>query len=365
LALPPQATSSGEEKRSVALMDGGVYDNQGIFSVLRVLGLTYDTKDSSDAYTPSDNSLKGILGAGSVGDKKADKDIDLFIVSDTPLREEPIYKIGAHPEGAGFLDLSKLKWMAGVAAFLLLGSILFLGYRYIDTMLEKGHFGQVLNIIVDIFAHVVPLVLLLACVGGYFFLTFKLKNYLDNSAAFINNKGLKEKLWNLIKRRKFADLGYMIQSRLGSAFAMSSDVFMNRIRFLGYARLLNIPALKNKTIINVIDSVVREKGKSGGDGGQNIDKRKIIPKRLKEIVAKASKTPTQFWLAEEDWRDLIACGQATMCYNLLRHMNQMGIDNSAVAQNDHFKELYQKASNDWEKLKADPYCLLKKSPNRV
>lgn len=369
-AISPDQNSSGEQRTSVALMDGGVYDNQGIFSVLRVLGLTYDTEvdrqhNRSDVYTPRDDVLRPMLDAGREADKA---DIDLIIVSDTPLREEPIYEIGAHPVSAGFLDLSKIKWMAGVAAFLLLCSTLFLGYRFIENLFKNNPFAHWQNVIVDIFALVVPLVLVLACVGGYFYLSFRLKRYLAHSAAFINNQGLKEKLWDLIKRRKFDDLGYMIQSRLGSALAMSSDVFMNRIRFLGYARLLNIAGLKNKTIINVIDSVVRDKAGPEAVGGQSTNENQIRSKLLKgvdprseETFSRAAKTPTQFWLAKKDWQNLIACGQAMMCYNLLKHIDQMKKSDPAAANSDPIQKLYDQAECDWEKLKSDA-CYLVDDP---
>jgi predicted acylesterase/phospholipase RssA len=364
--LPPDVSKPGRKERSIALMDGGVYDNQGIFSVLRVLGLTYDrtveTHKRSDDYTPSDDNLKGMMGAGSDVDEA---DIDLFIVSDTPLRVEPIYEIGAHPESTGFLDLSKLKWIASITAFLLLGSTLIVGYRYIDTIFEKGHLGNWQNIIVDFFAYVVPLVLLLACVGGYFFLSSKLKNYLDNSPAFKNTKGLKEKLWNFVKKRKFADLGYMIQSRLGSSLAMSSDVFMNRIRFLGYARLLNIKGLKFKTIINVIDSMIRDKMMSDAGGARQADdiKDKLrllegVDPLCKETVTNASKVPTQFWLTQKDWNDLLACGQTTMCYNLLYYLQRLSKNNNAVMDNDHFRQLLDRVKKDWELLKKKPRALV-------
>ena len=365
--LPSDATSSDEQKTSVALMDGGVYDNQGIFSVLRLLGLTYDTKadrqhDSSEGYTPRDDGLRPMLGAGTEADNA---NLDLFIVSDTPLREEPIYEIGAHPVSDGFLDLSKIKWMAGVAATLLLCSTLFLGYRFIANLLVTNRLAHWQNIVVDIFALVVPLVLLLACVGGYFYLSSRLKRYLDHSAAFINNRGLKEKLWNLVKKRKFDDLGYMIQSRLGSALAMSSDVFMNRIRFLGYARLLNIAGLKNKTVINVIDTVVRDKAGQETVGGRATGESHLKSELLEGInpfsidtFVNASKTPTLFWLAKKDWQNLIACGQATMCYNLLKHMEQMKKFGRPAVKSGRFKKLYDLAESDWQKLKSDAFYLV-------
>jgi hypothetical protein len=77
-----------------------------------------------------------------------------------------------------------------------------------------------------------------------------------------------------------------------------------------------------------------------------------------DTVYKASKVGTQFWLATEDMADLLACGQATMCYNLLRQMDQMKKDSHADTKSDQFKKIYQQAATDWEKLKANPYYLM-------
>lgn len=154
----------------------------------------------------------------------------------------------------------------------------------------------------------------------------------------------------------------MIESRLSSAIAMSSDVFMNRIRFLGLARIFNLPPLKGKVIINVIDSLIRAKlAMQGDDASSDAGMAELLvgaEMLCDDTVVKASTVGTQFWLATEDMADLLACGQATMCYNLLRHMGRMKKNNVPEAENDHFKKLFQQTAGDWEKLKANPYYLM-------
>jgi hypothetical protein len=154
---------------------------------------------------------------------------------------------------------------------------------------------------------------------------------------------------------------------------MSSDVFMNRIRFLGLARVFNLPPLKGKVIINVIDSLIRDRQtlKRGDEkpeeqetaksenSDESIAKLLAGAERLcDDTVSKASTVGTQFWLATEDMADLLACGQATICYNLLRHMDQMKKDGVAGANTEQFKKTYRQALADWEKLKANPYYLM-------
>ena len=367
----PEIPNRPDPNRSITLMDGGVYDNQGIFSVLNILGLTYDSKrdreKQSDAYVSRDINLAGMFGGGGREEpiEHRARDIGLFIVSDTPLRDVPIYEMPEKPKKVGWLDLEKFKWIISITMVLLTGSILFMGYAYFATLSDTGHFGSWRNHIWDIFIYVIPLLLLLASVGGGLFLSGRLKGYFGSHSAFRNNPELRPRLWKYFKKRKFSDLGYMIESRLSSAIAMSSDVFMNRIRFLGLARVFNLPPLKGKVIINVIDSLIRDKLTIQSDDAPSEADSQSMAELLagtealcEDTVAKASTVGTQFWLAPKDMTDLLACGQATMCYNLLRHMDRMIKNNLPEAENDHFKKLFQQAAGDWEKLKANPYYLI-------
>jgi predicted acylesterase/phospholipase RssA len=368
----PADSDKPDDKRSITLMDGGVYDNQGVFSILKILGLTYDSRrdreKGDDGYIPRDINLAGMFGGGG-GEEPAEHrahDIDLFIVSDTPLREIPIYEMPEKPQKVGFLDLEKLKWIISITLLLLTGSTLLMGYAYFSKLLSdlnvRGHWQ---NHIWDMFIYVIPLLLSLVCVGGGLFLSGRLKNYFGSQPTFRNNPDLRPNLWRYLKRRKFSDLGYLIESRLSSAVAMSTDVFLNRIRFLGLARVFNLPPLKGKVIINVIDAIIRDKDTVEKQAARSEKPNESMAKLLdgverlcEDTVAKASTVGTKFWLATEDMADLLACGQATMCYNLLRHMDGMKKKDSPEAKNDHFQNLYLQAAKDWEKLKANPYYLM-------
>jgi predicted acylesterase/phospholipase RssA len=367
----PADSDKPDDKRSITLMDGGVYDNQGVFSILKILGLTYDSRrdreKGDDDYIPRDINLAGMFGGGreEPAEHRA-HDIDLFIVSDTPLREIPIYEIPKKPQKVGFLDLAKLKWIISITLLLLTGSTLFMGYAYFSSLLSDPHrLDHWQNHIWDIFIYVIPLFLLLVCVGGGLFLSGRLKNYFGSQPTFRNNPDLRPRLWRYLKKRKFSDLGYLIESRLSSAMAMSTDVFLNRIRFLGLARVFNLPPLKGKVIINVIDAIIRDKDTVEKQAARSEKPNESMAKLLdgverlcEDTVAKASTVGTKFWLATEDMADLLACGQATMCYNLLRQMDEMKRKDSPEAKSDRFQKLYRQAAGDWEKLKANPYYLM-------
>lgn len=368
----PADANRPDDKRSITLMDGGVYDNQGVFSILKILELTYDSRrdreKGEDGYIPRDINLAGMFGGGGREEPAEHRahDIDLFIVSDTPLREIPIYEMPQKPQKSGFLDLEKLKWIISITLLLLTGSTLFMGFTYFSKLLSDPHrFERWQNHILDLFVYVIPLLLLLACIGGGLFLSGRLKNYFGSQPAFRNNPKLRSRLWRYFKKRKFSELSYMIESRLSSAIAMSTDIFMNRIRFLGLARVFNLPPLKGKVIINVIDAIIRDKEtvdkQAAGSEKPNESMARLlqgVEGLSQDTIEKAATVGTQFWIAKEDMADLLACGQATMCYNLLRHMDEMKKKDLSIAKNDHFKTLYLQAAKDWEKLKEDPYYLM-------
>jgi len=368
----PGDPAKPDEKKSITLMDGGIYDNQGVFSILKILGLTYDSRrdreKADDGYIPRDINLAGMFGGGGREEPAEHRghDIDLFIVSDTPIREIPIYEMAKKPQKVGFLDPEKLKWIISITLLLLTGSTLFMGYAYFSTLLSDPHrLGHWQNHIWDMFIYVIPLILLLVCVGGGFFLSGRFKKHFGSSPAFLNNPELRPRIWRYLKKRKFSDLGYLIEARLSSAIAMSTDIFMNRIRFLGLARVFNLPPLKGKVVINVIDTIIRDKEtvetQAARSEKQNESMAALLNgvERLSEdTIAKASTVGTKFWLATEDMADLLACGQATMCYNLLRHMDEMKKKDSPEAKSDRFQNLYHQAARDWEKLKANPYYLM-------
>jgi predicted acylesterase/phospholipase RssA len=366
--IPADPQKPDRKQRSITLMDGGVYDNQGIFSVLNILGLTRDVPKGGDTYIPSDVNLYGLFGnrrGDDAKDRKA-KEVDLFIVSDTPLRDFPIYELAAGPDRTSRLDLAKLKWIIYGALLLLLGSTLSLLIYYFWVLPASAeHSKSLLDYIRDFFIYIIPLILTSGFLAGALFLSHRVKEYFGRQAAFRYNPQLRPRLWKYFKKRRFSDLGYMVESRLSSAFKMNSDVFLNRIRYLGLTGIFNLAPLKGKVIINVIDSMIRDKrdAEAAGEGAEKY-KEKILnllqdaENLYEDTVAKASTVPTQFWLAKEDLADLLACGQATTCYNLLKHLQFMLDNNPDLIDNDAFKKLYNDVEKDWVRLKTNSYALV-------
>jgi len=90
---------------------------------------------------------------------------------------------------------------------------------------------------------------------------------------------------------------------------------------------------------------------------------------MKRIVGKAATMPTKLWLEQEegdplnDLDYLVAGGQATICYNLMRHMweecrNEDGWIDPETG------ELFDRALKEWKKLIENPLSLLNDRKHR-
>ncbi|MEJ2363100.1 MAG: zf-TFIIB domain-containing protein [Deltaproteobacteria bacterium] len=413
------------KERSVALMDGGVYDNQGIASVLRALELKKkqpraSTVVSEEPEARTDLSLLGLMRAGTrepswlelvsqqqepiskptppksfAGDalflgtcpkcqtprlesteyfgvevercpechgvwfdeKEVDEligqesDLDLFIVSDTPLREDPLYQIKEWRK-RGKVTLRMVTWIAiiifGMALLSAAGFMIF--YPMFHPF--KNFWEKILKFILIGFP---PIMILL-------FLFFALTTGLWFWSCLRSIPGLHGSAWKFIKKLKVTDAINMIYLRFWSTWAMTTDIFMNRIRFLGYALLFAQKRLKRKIIANEIDSLLRTE-----HIGHLPEWLKPTQEMTEDVVPTAAKIPTKLWFdppgdkKHRDYEFLISCGQATICYNLLAHMwfNCPKKD----AKEEKFKDqdvqnLFDELKKDWLSLTDDAFVFV-------
>jgi len=409
---------------SVALMDGGVYDNQGIASVLRALELKKKQPKarpvvSEAPKTRTDLSLLGLMRTGTREpswlelmsqqqtvitqprepddveeavllkgtcpkcrnsrleiteyfgveverctdchgvwfDEKEiheligqESDLGLFIVSDTPLREDPLYQIKELRKG-GKVSLRMVRWIANIIIGMALLSAAFM-ILYPVFHPPKSALEGILKFILIGF----PFIML------FIYLFFALTTGRWFRRGLRSIPGLSGSAWKYIKKLKVTDAINMIYLRLSSTWAMTSDIFMNRIRFLGYALLFAQRRLKRKVIANEIDSLRRT---------EHI---RDLPEWLRPtyqmtevVVQKAATMPTKLWLdpptdeSRGDFEFLIACGQATICYNLLAHMwfncpRKEGKEEEFEDQ--EVQKLFNEVKKDWLHLTSDAFVFV-------
>jgi hypothetical protein len=160
-----------------------------------------------------------------------------------------------------------------------------------------------------------------------------------------------ENVWKDIKGLTIDQFITLIELRITSLFALTSRVFMRRIRSLVYGLVYRDEKYENKRISNLIYDLLRTEKKQLADF--------LSPsKEMTAVAQKAAGMPTTLWFDDEKQeRCLIACGQFTICYNLLEFMiRRYGTDESSYPPK--IMVLFQKAKEDWDQLKLNPLFLI-------
>ena len=134
------------------------------------------------------------------------------------------------------------------------------------------------------------------------------------------NRSIEAGIKGLLKAPLLGTLGVveLLISRISSVLKMTTDVFMNRIRSLGYSGFFSQEKLQPKLVSNLIYDLDDE------SRWRNVVPADLQPvPRLRKLAVDAEKYPTtlNFTRKTDSMVDLIECGRATMCFNLIRHLN--------------------------------------------
>jgi len=280
-----------------ALMDGGVYDNQGIVSLLLAMNrlVTQNpAKPSSqcicgkslyeDRPEPGPDAwarwLSGRVSektSGEIGDDLVDvgwKNVDLLIVSDTPVRKDSLYpklneasdpnnpedQINMIPSQEGAVEKKSIfhrvsvggaeRALQFVAVLLLASSAIAVYSEFFDPTNPARELRSTID---DIFQVMIPL--LLTTVLSYVLFRFRrrmiclskeLYGVLPEDRWRIKNP------WHYIKKIKIMDLLDMFQLRAASVSALTASIYMNRIRSLSYSALYSRQDLGHHIMPNQI-----------------------------------------------------------------------------------------------------------------
>lgn len=298
-------------QRCVPLMDGGIYDNQGVDSV----------------------ELAYSRGKNRVG---------LLIISDTTQREPSLFEFSPSakrgwPTISTLLILSKIVFLIAIVTTLaLIGaaakSIASDGFQWIQVFL----FG-------------VPILLSGFLAGGLWWIRSQYKEAERRLAEMTTVE-----LWPFLKRLSVPELMDLISGRAKSLIALTSSVFLKRVRAL-VLKDINIHEKFRKrqfsSLIYDLDQTARF------DDGVVAALR---PEQFRELAKLAEKVPTSLWSNnDQEMRNLVACGQVTTCFNLLHYIMR---DRSAQlsTSGSREEEIYNKAFAAWEALSANQYAFLRK-----
>jgi predicted acylesterase/phospholipase RssA len=300
----------GKEYQDVALMDGGIYDNQGIDSLW-------------------------------LAENRSQVKLDLFIISDVDQRPGSLYSF-PEPIKVSKLTLDAIDWLSKILIVFCAFTLVTMGYEFIKDYLS-GEF-----IWLDFFLYIIPILLATATASILLWGRNIIKNRI---LPLVPQVGIVA--WNDLKNLTINQVVNGISLRLSSLQAMAGSVFMQRIRSLSY-RFIYQQYEKNerqKLIFNLIYEL-----RTGSQLTQLPGVEPPSPEILKVIDA-AANMPTTLWFTEDNQLDnLIISGQVTTCYNLMVYITRSHEGDPSSYPPDTL-DLWKILVEDWYKLCSHPQVL--------
>lgn len=322
-------------QEGIGIMDGGIADNQGIGSMMLINERMEHGFD--------------LVMVNDVGSYKMDPWLPDTKESknDTSLRSA-IQKV------LGYFNIRPL-----YVVLLVLGIVVVVANSFFDF---RGHSWTAPYIVGSI---LIGIGLTLTTIGG---IARLLKGTLLSRLKNLFRKNVPIALADDVLRFQYLSTGLlqrMLTERATSAAKMINDVFLKQLRRLNYDLFYSKEALKYRRLTATVYKLNgQDTTYTNSADPYNPD---IHPKpstSLKNVCLTASEMPTTLWWSQED-RDknrmdsLIACGQFTVCYELMDYILKLKANNvippeDAVAIDD----LYVALQRDWEQFNHTPVWLV-------
>ncbi len=338
----------GDER--IAIVDGGIYDNQTISSVLLALTRAHKRHEHEHArledQEPSTRSEEYNDWIDQVIDQYErgveHHRLGLYIISDVPVRRDPMYR--PDPEscvpsrgkpGVRRLTIARVRIVGWVLSAALLLSALVNLTDFLGPP-GRGLWTMIVDILTSLIPGLVALLLFLALTGMRPWIHAKLEKVI---------RARDRSYWSLIKDLTVGNVWDLIAVRASSLSMLVSRFFMTRIRQLEYEKVEGIRALSDKIVANEIFTLLEPPEQDVG-------------KDLRTVVKKAANMRTKIWIDElgedaapilsgrNDLQVLVAAGQATILYNLLKRTTEAG------------SELSARLRKDWDRINREPFCFV-------
>jgi len=313
--------SSDGKAVTVPLMDGGIYDNQGL--------------DSAKLAIPVEEAEFGIL-----------------LICDTNQRDDEVFDFPVQPS-KGWLPLRWIvRWLRLVLALSLVSAfaLVMQFWRTLNAEgLSPGAYARV-HPYELLFVYLIPFLLTIAVAGGLVWL-----RRVGRSLRRVEVAGAVFDVWKMARELTVPDLLEMLRARFGSLTALASSVFLKRIRNLVARSVFTNPERRDKVAFNVLYELLLSHQKL-----EEKDPELKPSAELRQVATRAERMATTLWFANEDeLKNLIICGQATTCFNLLRFLQQRYGEQLRDSQNEAAR-LYLRLKEKWLALNQDAACLLRR-----
>jgi len=318
----------------VGIMDGGIADNQGIDSMMLI-------------------------------NDRMDDGLDLIIINDVgSYKMQPWQQDAANVEKSAtvkrvvnkilqYFTIKPLYWIILLVGLLiiLLNNMLVFGPNAYTGLYTFGSVIMGIGLLLTVFGLVASIIK--ASVLSRLKTVFK-KNVpeplLDDILSF-------QKLdISLIQR--------MLTDRFTSTMLMINDVFLKQLRRLNYKLFYSEEELKNRRITATVYKLNGQMSPYSNGKGYNKAIKPAPSENLESVCLTASETPTTLWWDKTDvdknrMETLIACGQFTVCYELMDYILNLKADkDNQIKDFTEIDILYKALEADWISFNQKPLWLI-------
>lgn len=338
--LPKHTVEGTRISYPIGLMDGGVDDNQGVEAVLAA-------EERMRNYPPK------LYGYRS-NDRKA---LDLYIISD-----------GTNPTMDHYVSSTKDKvplfgkWSFKVMQILGIFSFV-IGSTFLVTAGFKTTAWVIMSLSITGTIGILLAALFLAISRGFTGLTRRL----GVPSFFLKRMRHVDKL-------KFATINTLLANRRNSASQMITKVFIKQMRWFSFERVFGDKDWKPRVVLNAVLELTSEEVEKRKRKYPFYSKELLEPgEKIMAVSEKALKMGTTLWFTEGQLagehnmpESIVACGQFSMCFNLLEYFEKYlwhpryikDYDKYTIQQKAAFAELHERLLIDWRKFKANPYWMV-------
>lgn len=298
--------------KQFGIMDGGVGDNQGI-----------------DAFIKADNRRK--------------VPFDLFLSCD----------VSSYLMDGYTLPVYKKRWFDFISINTSIISLIF--FMVLSTLLpfitffllyNNNSFGLIgtLTRIISFLLLLINIIILCKFIG-----MVKPKREADSWSGILDK--YKSKFCSLSLRM----IIQMLLSRAKSVFILANDIYLKQIRRMYYDKLFSEEKYKNRVIQNTIYDLSRVNFSESKPSPNE-----LLPSELVISIAEKARTMgTTLWFDENHTKNrlkesIIAAGQFTTCYNLIRFVDKLPTSELT----DSLEDLKTQLVSDWKLFAESPYFLI-------
>lgn len=290
------------------LMDGGIYDNQGLDSLLLAF-------DESSACT--------------------------LLISDVSAPNTRMYDMPANPTSRGWITLNGVSWMGWGLLALALAAAVILAWHGAEEARVGDWTWQ------DYFLYLVPGLFTAAVAGALVWVRRRVR---DVNALLA--KQVDVQAWPSFRRLTVPEFVQMLSLRAGSLLALTSSIFMARVRGLVYKQAYSDRDFKKRRISNLIYALTTPRAKLFTEHPW------LEPRpHLVALAQQAERMPTTLWFTNDrEFYTVEGAGEATVCFVLLRHIV---LDRAGEYETEGLPlhALYTRLRREWEVFQRDAVWL--------